>query len=230
MPWPNDDLATTALDAETDRPPRTMFLRLVQRVQTIIAGRGTANGVCDLDANARVPGARIRRGQANGVASLAAGGRVPDGQIPASVARLSGATFTGRTHGLTRAANDNGTDFATTGFVQQELDNRTLRPVEAYYNQSGLLITTSATGTEVEVSEGVDSYRYLDIVWKKDTNYFTNRVLVAAIPSAKDGSFRFNGDNGGSVMLEVWKPSSTELRFRASSTSRHIFSIVGLRA
>ena len=83
MGWPTDDLQTTDLDSGSDTPPRAMFLRLFQRVQAIIAARGQADGVCELDANTRVPNARIGRAMANGVASLDSNARVPASQLPA---------------------------------------------------------------------------------------------------------------------------------------------------
>ena len=82
MSWPTDDLQTTDLDSGSDTPPRAMFLRLFQRVKAIIAARGQADGVCELDANTRVPNARIGRGLANGVASLDSSVRVPASQLP----------------------------------------------------------------------------------------------------------------------------------------------------
>ena len=81
MPWPVNDLDTTALDSETDRPPRAEFLKISGRVMTMIEARGTADGVASLDANAKVPDAQIGRGQASGVASLDGTTKVPDAQI-----------------------------------------------------------------------------------------------------------------------------------------------------
>jgi len=82
MPWPVDDLVTDALDAGTDRPPRAEFLKLFQRVKTVIAGRGTASGIAALDTRRRVPDSQLGRGVAGGVASLDATGRLPTGQLP----------------------------------------------------------------------------------------------------------------------------------------------------
>ena len=82
MPWPVDDLSTVDLDSGADRPPRAEFFKLFQRVKTVIAGRGTANGVASLDGRRRVPDAELGRGVANGVASLDGSGRVPDAQLP----------------------------------------------------------------------------------------------------------------------------------------------------
>ena len=82
MGWPTDDLQTTDLDSGSDTPPRAMFLRLFQRVKAIIAARGQADGVCELNDGGLVPGARMGRGVPGGVASLGSGGVVPRAQIP----------------------------------------------------------------------------------------------------------------------------------------------------
>ena len=81
MPWPVDDLLTDQLDSAQDTSPRSEFLKLFERVKTIIGARGTADGVASLNADGIVPGAQIGRGTANGVASLAADGRVPSDQL-----------------------------------------------------------------------------------------------------------------------------------------------------
>ena len=78
MPWPTDDLSTAGVDSGTDRPPRAEFFKLFQRVKTIIAGRGSADGVASLDGRRRVPDAELGRG----VASLDGSGRVPSAQLP----------------------------------------------------------------------------------------------------------------------------------------------------
>lgn len=87
MPWPANDLSTQHFDSGTDSPgqARPMLHRLIQRVQTIIGGRGTADGVCELDSAGRVPGRRIAKGVAGGVASLGSDGRVPADQLPTGV-------------------------------------------------------------------------------------------------------------------------------------------------
>ena len=82
MPWPVDDLSTAGVDSGTDRPPRAEFFKLFQRVKTVIAGRGTQDGVASLDGRRRVPDAELGRGVAGGVAALDASGRVPDAQLP----------------------------------------------------------------------------------------------------------------------------------------------------
>ena len=82
MPWPTDDLSTAGVDSGTDRPPRAEFFKLFQRVKTIIAGRGSADGVASLDGRRRVPDAELGRGVAGGVAALDGAGRVPSAQLP----------------------------------------------------------------------------------------------------------------------------------------------------
>ena len=85
MAWPNDDLTTTDFEsAATPGAPsraRSMLYRLILRVKAIIAARGSANGVCELDAVGKVPATRISRGAAGGVASLGANGKVIPGQL-----------------------------------------------------------------------------------------------------------------------------------------------------
>ena len=87
MPWPANDLSTAHFDSSTDSPgqARPMLHRLIQRVQTIIGGRGTADGVCEFDSAGRVPAARIAKGVAGGVASLGSDGRVPAAQLPSGI-------------------------------------------------------------------------------------------------------------------------------------------------
>ena len=82
MPWPTDDLSTSGVDSGADRRPRAEFFKLFQRVKTIIAGRGTVDGVASLDSRRRVPDAELGRGVAGGVASLDGAGRVPGAQLP----------------------------------------------------------------------------------------------------------------------------------------------------
>ena len=81
MPWPADDLSTDDLDSQNDTPPRAEFLKLVQRVKAIIAGRGTADGIASLGAGGKVPDAQLARALANGVASLDGTTKVPNAQL-----------------------------------------------------------------------------------------------------------------------------------------------------
>ena len=85
MAWPTDDLTTTDFEsASTAGAPsraRAMLYRLIRRTKSIIAARGAANGVCDLNATGKVPTARISRGVAGGVASLGSNGKVVPGQL-----------------------------------------------------------------------------------------------------------------------------------------------------
>ena len=59
MAWPTDDIDTSGVDQGNDTPPRVEFLKVFNRIKDIIAGRGTANGICDLDASVKIPIARI---------------------------------------------------------------------------------------------------------------------------------------------------------------------------
>lgn len=75
MAWPTVAVITTGMDADTDSLPRSDILDLTSKFNELIAMRGIANGVCDLDASTLVPVARI----------------------PAAIARLAGAALTGTT-------------------------------------------------------------------------------------------------------------------------------------
>lgn len=83
MPWPTDDLSTALFDSQSDSPSQAlpMLNRLFQRVKSIIAARGQANGICELDATRRVPGVRLGRGLPNGLATLGSNGKVVPGQL-----------------------------------------------------------------------------------------------------------------------------------------------------
>jgi hypothetical protein len=61
MAWPTDTITTTYLDAGTDDPSlaRAELKTVADKVKDIIAGRATASGVCDLDASALIPAARL---------------------------------------------------------------------------------------------------------------------------------------------------------------------------
>jgi hypothetical protein len=61
MAWPTDTITTTYLDAGTDDPSqaRAELYTVATKVKDVIAGRGTASGVCDLDASTLVPASRL---------------------------------------------------------------------------------------------------------------------------------------------------------------------------
>lgn len=61
MSWPTDTCTTTHLDASTDDPSqaRAEIKTAVDAVKAVIAGRGTASGVCELDASSLIPSTRI---------------------------------------------------------------------------------------------------------------------------------------------------------------------------
>lgn len=73
MVWPTVAVDTTGMDADTDSLPRAAVLDLTTKFNEAIAARAQASGVCDLDASALVPIARI----------------------PAGIARTADAAFTG---------------------------------------------------------------------------------------------------------------------------------------
>lgn len=94
--WPTSPVDTTGMDNDTDGLPRSAILDLTTKFNELIAMRGVANGVCDLDADTLVPVARI----------------------PAAIARLANPAFTGNPTAPTASPGTNTTQLATTAFVR----------------------------------------------------------------------------------------------------------------
>lgn len=59
MPWPSVAVDTTGMDNDTDVLPRSAILDLSTKFNELIAMRGVAAGVCDLDGSGLIPDARI---------------------------------------------------------------------------------------------------------------------------------------------------------------------------
>ena len=61
MAWPTDDLDVANMDAGTDSPAlaRPMFVRVVNRLKSIIAARGQPNGIATLDADGKIPASQL---------------------------------------------------------------------------------------------------------------------------------------------------------------------------
>lgn len=61
MAWPNDDLNTSHLDADSDSPAlaRPMLERAIIRLKAVIAARGVRNGIASLDGAGKVPAAQL---------------------------------------------------------------------------------------------------------------------------------------------------------------------------
>lgn len=95
MAWPTVAVDTTGMDNDTDTLPRSAILDLTTKFNDLIAMRGAASGVCELDGTALVPVARI----------------------PAAIARLANPTLTGTPAAPTAALRTNTTQLATTAFV-----------------------------------------------------------------------------------------------------------------
>ena len=96
MTWPTVAVDTTGMDNDTDVLPRSAFLDLTTKFNDLIAMRGVASGVCELDGSALVPVARI----------------------PAAIARLADPALTGNPTAPTQALRNNTTRLATTAFVR----------------------------------------------------------------------------------------------------------------
>ena len=75
---------TGHVDEASDSPAmaRAGLLALIRAVKGLIAGRGAANGVCELDANARIPGARYRREAPGGLMGLGSDVKWAPGRLP----------------------------------------------------------------------------------------------------------------------------------------------------
>lgn len=96
MPWPTAPVVTTGMDNDSDALPRSDILDLTTKFNQLIAMRGVADGVCDLDGSGLVPVARI----------------------PAAIARLASPALSGTPTGPTAAAGTNTTQLATCAFVR----------------------------------------------------------------------------------------------------------------
>ncbi|MEQ1663165.1 MAG: hypothetical protein ABL877_10775 [Thiobacillus sp.] len=96
MPWPTTPVTTTGMDADADNLPRSDILDLATKFNQLIAMRGVADGVCDLDGSGLVPVARI----------------------PAAIARLASPSLSGTPTAPTAAAGTNTIQVATTAFVR----------------------------------------------------------------------------------------------------------------
>ncbi len=93
MAWPTDDLATDHFDAGADSPAdaRPVLKRVIDYLKAIIAALGVAGGICELNANAKVPDGRIGRGAADSVAPLDAAGKLPVTHLPDATTDAAGA-------------------------------------------------------------------------------------------------------------------------------------------
>lgn len=59
MPWPTVPVVTTGMDADTDTLPRADILDHTNKFNQLIAMRGVADGVCELDSAALVPTTKL---------------------------------------------------------------------------------------------------------------------------------------------------------------------------
>lgn len=59
MPWPNVPVTTVGMDQDADTLPRSDILDLANKFNQLIAMRGVADGVCELDANLKIPFNRL---------------------------------------------------------------------------------------------------------------------------------------------------------------------------
>lgn len=89
MTWPTADIETTDLDAATDTPPRPMFKRIADRLQSVIGARGQADGVASLDADGHVPDAQLGGvNAAGGLARLDSTNRIPTARLRAATEKI----------------------------------------------------------------------------------------------------------------------------------------------
>lgn len=78
MAWPAGGVPTTNVDAGSDVPAlaRLDIKTLIDQFNQAIASRGDVDGVCELDANLRIPA--VRMGYATGTYSVTLGGNFAD--------------------------------------------------------------------------------------------------------------------------------------------------------
>lgn len=169
MAWPIDDLNTSGTDQGTDTPPRAMFNTLITRVKELIAGRGTANGICELDASSQVPISRIPDiGSANGICDLDGSTKVPVGYIPT----LPSSIFPFNTGGTYSWTSPDGVKLKHLG-----VDRVTT-------NSSGILVGGICNATTLQESGVNLSSKYLAISG--------NAVSATTLNTAR--SFQLTGD------------------------------------
>ena len=162
MTWPVDDILTADLDAQTDTPPRAMFLRMAQRMKTMIAGRGAANGVCDLDAAGRVPAARLGGANVAGApVRLDSGSKVPAAQLPQASESAAGAVE------LASAAEVNALARLDRAIAPGRLPHATTL-------QHGI----TATATEAEIRSATPYNEFVSPAYMKRAIAFTSYGLV----------------------------------------------------
>lgn len=79
MVWPATTVDTTNFDDVTDPPSmaRLQLLETVNDIKAILAMRGVADGIADLDTSARIPISRLYTNVANGLIQLDGNGDVP---------------------------------------------------------------------------------------------------------------------------------------------------------
>ena len=203
MTWPTDDISTSALDSQNDRPPRAEFFKLFQRVKTIIAGRGRAGGVASLGANGKIPDGQlppsalqsVNLGSPNGAASLDGNGDVPLNQIPNKIARLQSPALTGNPTAPTQPAENNSTRLATTEFVKNaiRITSRTIMETTtttggSNQNVAGANVSFSIPMTDralmpIRVSTSVDSSSDYWI-----TTTFEGRMVTVWVRTHEKGS------------------------------------------
>ncbi len=145
MAWPTDDLTTDHFDAGADSPAhaRPVLKKVIDYLKAVLDARAAANGLCELDAHAQVPGARIGRGAADGTAPLDAASKLPRTHLPGATATDAGAA---------RLATDAEAENASgTGILQAR--QLTLRTATA--ERAGLL----ELATDTEAIAGLDRTR-----------------------------------------------------------------------
>ena len=119
-----------------------------------------------------------------------------------------------------------------------------LTQVELYYNESGLALTSSGTGTTVTLSEGLSGFRYVEFLFEQTqavggTGIQTNniagllgtrssaRVIVADIPASNAAGYQV--DSSAVTSVSISSPSDTTLRFQRGQLAVSLHAVIGSR-
>lgn len=222
MAWPTDDLDTTDLDAGTDSPSsaRADLLALMQKVQAILAQRGVASGICDLDATNKVPVARIPQGAGSGLDADTVDGLSPTSAATANTVASRDASGNSAfamvnttTLGLTHAAATRNTDtvfYSSGGSTVNKNTGAGMRASLEVYSKIEVDNLLAAAGDLELISSSVGFSSVTAVEFTGDYSAYSSLLLVADInPSLtpSTASVYFELFEGGS-----WRTSTGEYR------------------